>query len=73
MGIRAKETRGVTASWAHLAGVSVPDRMDAFAMFYLKDLNYLKRAVFARRCLLQQRPPQHNLGGSMLYYNNNNR
>lgn len=50
MNIRAHDTRGVAASWAQLAGVSIPEIMDAaawktpatFARFYLKDLPNLK-------------------------------
>ena len=50
MHIRAHDTRGVSASWAHLAGVSIPEILDAaawstpitFARFYLKDLPNIK-------------------------------
>ena len=46
MNIRAHDTRGVAASWARAAGVSIPEIMNAaawstpvtFAKFYLKDL-----------------------------------
>ena len=46
MNIRAHDTRGVAASWARVAGVSIPEIMNAaawrtpvtFAKFYLKDL-----------------------------------
>ena len=50
LGIRAHDTRGIAASWAQLAGVSITDIMDAaawrtpvtFAKHYLKDLPNLK-------------------------------